>query len=131
MLLANQQSLDRLNNKYFLTLILILWFNASFKECYAQVSLDPSAQIRQENLESCHVPTGGATFCVPLNRCHELTVLFMSLQLPIDGIPRDVAKYIKDSFACKTRNSVCCPFKSIINPKPVNPPSIEDRGKQI
>ena len=82
------------------------------------------APDRPERLLPCHVPTGRASFCVSLDRCKQLSALFQNLQKPIPG---DVGKYIKESFFC-SNNKVCCPFNSIINPKPKNRPPIRNRG---
>ena len=84
-----------------------------------------STPDRPEQLTPCHIPTGRASFCVPLDRCNQLSALIKNLQKPI---PTDVALYVKDSFYCPSTNNVCCPFNSIINPKPENRPAIRNRG---
>ena len=88
----------------------------------------PSDNDGTERLKPCHIPTGKASFCVPVNRCNQISQLFSSMKKPIPG---DVSKYIIDSFLCSGGdNEMCCPFDSIDNPKLEEPPIIRDRGTQ-
>ena len=64
----------------------------------------------------CNAPNGKESFCVPTDRCTQLSALIKNLQKPISV---DVGKYIKDSFVCKgnsngkSSNAVCCPVEGI------------------
>ena len=113
-------------------LIIVLWTRLCVIDNLIVEGFDfnPGSSNRPEQLVPCHVPTGETSFCVPLARCTQLTALVKNLQKPIPG---DVAKYIKDSFFCTKRgpadpSKVCCPFNSIIDPKPTNRPPIRKRG---
>ena len=86
----------------------------------------------EELLEPCHVPTGKASFCVPLERCPPLNSLYSKLPHPRK---RDVTRYLNESFYCLHENeeftdegTMCCPFESIINPKLKQRPQIEETG---
>ena len=78
-----------------------------------------------EELSECYVPTGKAGYCVPVEQCTRVSVLFEKLQKPLLN---EVDRYIKDSFFCKNEQNVCCQWTSIINPKPRTKPQSEDRG---
>ena len=79
-----------------------------------------------EDLVSCHVPTGEASYCVPLKRCHQINVLLAGLPKPT---PPDITKFIKKSFTCSKKefsdeDTFCCQFDSIIGPKLTDRPRI-------
>ena len=121
----DQYSVKLFNKNYFL---IIIWVCLNhFKISNSQWNFNPPTPDRPETLLPCHVPTGRASFCVPIDRCKQLSGLIKNLQKPIPG---DVGKYIKDSFFCPSKNKVCCPFNSIINPKPATRPLIRNRGKK-
>ena len=79
-----------------------------------------------DDLVSCHVPTGEASYCVPLKRCNQINALLAGLPKPI---PPDITKYIKTSFTCSKKefsdeDTFCCHFDSIISPKLTDLPRI-------
>ena len=79
-------------------------------------------------LRPCHIPTGNASFCVPLERCDMIQALIDNLQKPLPG---DVSLIIADSFFCPQEGDqvkVCCPFQGIANPPPQRTPTIRKRG---
>ena len=108
-------------NIYFLCVI-YLWVS-SFKISRAQFHIPDDDE--PERLRPCHIPTGRASFCVPNNRCDQISALISNLKRPIS---EDIAKYLKDMFVCPGDKTVCCPFNSISNPKPKNRPPIRDKG---
>ena len=112
-----------------LVIVLYMCFYA-IEYSNSQFVINPGSSSRSEQLVPCHVPTGNASFCVPLTRCNQIFALIRNLQKPLPG---DVAKYIKDSFFCpkispRDPNTVCCPFDSIVDPKPTSRPIIRNRG---
>ena len=78
-----------------------------------------------EELEPCNVPTGKAGYCVPVEQCKQVSVLFEKLEKPLLN---EVDKYIKDSFFCDKQNKVCCQWDEIINPEPTTQPQSKDKG---
>lgn len=83
-----------------------------------------------EVLTPCFLPTGSATFCVPLPRCRHVKELVSNLQRPLPG---DVSLLVKDSFFCPTKNAageatVCCPLDGIQEPAVTEGPAVEDFG---
>jgi len=109
-------------NIYFLCVI-YLWVS-SFKISRAQFHIPDDDE--PERLRPCHIPTGRASFCVPNNRCDQISALISNLKRPIS---EDIAKYLKDMFVCPGDKTVCCPFNSISNPKPKNRPPIRDKDE--
>ena len=64
-----------------------------------------------ENYESCELPTGGSSYCVPAKECKELQILFHSMKKPL---PIDIKDFISTSFSCRKQSDedhVCCPFE--------------------
>ena len=109
-------------------LILIHLYLNNIPPSNGQGFVIPSDNDGTARLKPCHIPTGKASFCVPVNRCNQISQLFSSMKKPIPG---DVSKYIIDSFLCfGGDNEMCCPFDSIENPKLVELPTIRDRGTQ-
>ena len=109
-------------------LILIHLYLSNIQPSNGQGFVIPSDNDGTERLKPCHIPTGKASFCVPVNRCNQISQLFLSMKKPIPG---DVSKYILDSFLCAGGdNEMCCPFDGIENPKLEEPPIIRDRGTQ-
>jgi len=109
-------------NIYF-AFVIYLWIS-SFKISHAQFQIPDDDE--PERLVPCHIPTGRASFCVPTNRCNQISALFSNMKKPIPG---DVSKYIKDLFVCPGDKTVCCPFNSISNPKPIDRPPIRDKDE--
>ena len=108
-------------NLYFLYVI-YLWVS-TVKVSRAQFQIPDDD--KPERLLPCHIPTGRASFCVPTNRCDQISALISNLRKPI---PTDTSKYIKDMFVCPGGKTVCCPFNSISNPKPEKRPPIRNKG---
>ena len=125
MLLIDQHSVQPINKKYFIIMLCTCFYQ--FQMAYSQKIVHLLTPDRPEVLLPCHTPTGKASFCVPLERCEELSSLITNLQKPIPG---DVGKYIKESFFCQSSNKVCCHFHSIINPRMTDRPPIRNRGKK-
>ena len=92
--------------------------------CFCQVRIshsqfhfgDPLTTERTNVPTPCNAPNGKESYCVPTDRCTQLSALIKNLQKPISV---DVGKYIKDSFVCKqnsnskSNNGVCCPLEGI------------------
>ena len=110
-----------------MVIVIYLYLN-NIQPSSSQGFVIPSDNDGTERLRPCHIPTGKASFCVPVNRCNQISQLFSSMKKPIPG---DVSKYIIDSFLCSGGdNEMCCPLDSIDNPKLEEPPIIRDRGTQ-
>lgn len=109
-------------NLYFLYVI-YLWVS-TVKVSRAQFQIPDDD--KPERLLPCHIPTGRASFCVPTNRCDQISALISNLRKPI---PTDTSKYIKDMFVCPGGKTVCCPFNSISNPKPEKRPPIRNKDE--
>ena len=125
MLLIEKYSTQFIIRKYLLFVIYVCLHHIKNSNSQFQFSTPD----RTDQLVPCHIPTGRASFCVPLQRCKQISALVTNLQKPIPG---DVGKYIKDSFFCQSKDkSVCCPFNSIINPRPETRPIIRNRGKRF
>jgi len=111
----------------YIVILIHLYLN-NIQHSSGQGFVIPSDNDGTERLKPCHIPTGKASFCVPVNRCNQISQLFLSMKKPIPG---DVSKYILDSFLCSGGdNEMCCPFDSIDNPKLEERPIIRDRDEQ-
>ena len=124
MFFSQRTSMKKCINPYFVLLLCTFIYHIKTTNSFVIPSEDGSP----DRLQACHIPTGRASFCVPLSRCNQLTKLVTSLKLPLSV---DVAKYIKDSFTCPNTDTVCCPFASIVNPTPKDSPAdlgIRDKG---
>ena len=123
-----KSSLTYLNpSRHCLMIIFLLGYNLHFARSQMIIESLPDAE---EELVSCHVPTGEASYCVPLKRCPQISALFAGLPKPA---PPDITKYIKKSFVCLSKElsdqeSVCCHLDSIINPKVTERPRIGNNG---
>jgi hypothetical protein len=80
-----------------------------------------------ESTPVCHLPTGKAAFCVPLQECGHVMGLIRNLQRPL---PSDVALLLRESFFCSSSRrggvSVCCPLDGLVTPAE-NRPDVPDR----
>ena len=113
--------------KQFLSFILLNFCSLQYLHADIEIASLPDVE---ELLEPCHVPTGKASFCVPLERCPPLNSLYSNLPYPRE---QDVARYLNESFYCLHKNeaftdegTMCCPFESITNPKLKQRPQIEE-----
>ena len=64
-----------------------------------------------EYFQTCELPTGGSSYCVPKKSCKELQVLFHSINEPLAD---DIQNFITTSFRCGEQSDegeVCCPFE--------------------
>jgi hypothetical protein len=124
--------LTTLNIKsYFLALALLIFYNvqATHSKKYGVASLSNT----QTTLESCLVPTGRASYCVPKERCKEINALFQSLPKPRSN---DVANFLNSSFRCPNKTSsnktlVCCPVEDITNPPLPQRPRFGNTGNKL
>jgi len=107
----------------YIRFVIYLWISA-LNVSHAQFQIPDDD--KSERLTPCHIPTGRASFCVPTNRCDQISALISNLKKPI---PTDASRYIKDMFVCPGSNSVCCPFNSISNPKPESRPPIRNKDE--
>ena len=93
------------------TFVMILWsiFVIQISESKFKTASLP------EYFQSCELPTGGSSYCVPKKQCKELQVLFHSMKKPL---PDDIKEFLTTSFRCGKKsdeNDVCCPFEDSSN----------------
>ena len=77
----------------------------------------PSSSNNQNRVDSCRLPTGMVSHCVPLKRCHQINVLFESLPEPRSN---QITNFLNSSFLCNKETSldetlVCCPEENVVN----------------
>ena len=101
---------------YFFAVALLIFYKiqVTHSQKYGVSSLSNT----QTTLDSCLVPTGRVSYCVPKKRCKQIKLLFKSLPKPRS---RDVTNFLTSSFRCPNKTSsqeqrVCCPVDSITNP---------------
>ena len=89
-------------------IILFLLFVYHTSESKLETAILPDVS---ENFESCQLPTGGSSYCVPEKECNELQTLFQNLKEPV---PVDINNFLAASFRCGKQSDekyVCCPFE--------------------
>ena len=105
----------------------------NIQTAHSQKFGDDSLSNQQAPLESCLVPTGRVSYCVPLHRCKQIKALFKSLRKPRS---RDVTNFLTSSFRCPNKTSsekrrVCCPVESIIKPQLPQLPRFGNTGNKL
>lgn len=117
--MQKQKLFRNISNRNYFWLIIGLCFNHFRVFSQFQFDFPDSSTTEFNNIHiPCHVPNGREGYCVPSQQCKQTSALIKNLQKPISG---DVAKYIKDSFVCKSNskdksksnNEMCCPMDGI------------------